>query len=129
MSQLISMSKAQGKKKCTRCGNQFMAKRTDARFCSANCRQKFTRSQPSTKEQAKKDFPNVLQNPKVHEAIISDAKEKGVKIMPPPKGSKIDIREVVNPEDPRTKQKREPEEGTKAYYLKYGVYYKKDTPK
>ncbi len=40
-----------------------------------------------------------------------------------------DPRKVVNPDSPRTKQKVEPEEGSNAFFLKYGVYYKKDIPK
>jgi hypothetical protein len=38
-------------------------------------------------------------------------------------------RKVVNPDAPRTKQKLEPAEGSNAFFLKYGAYYKKDIPK
>lgn len=37
-----------------------------------------------------------------------------------------DTRKVLNPDDPKTKQKKEPAEGTNAYYLKYGAFSKKD---
>lgn len=37
-----------------------------------------------------------------------------------------DTRKVINPDDPKTKQKKEPEEGTNAFFLKYGVFTKKD---
>lgn len=31
-------------KKCTNCGNEFETKRTDTKFCSANCRKAYSRS-------------------------------------------------------------------------------------
>lgn len=37
-----------------------------------------------------------------------------------------DTRKVLNPDDPKTKQKKEPAEGTNAFYLKYGAFTKKD---
>lgn len=37
-----------------------------------------------------------------------------------------DTRKVLNPDDPKTKQKKEPAEGTNAFYLKYGAFNKKD---
>lgn len=42
---------------------------------------------------------------------------------------KSDNRKVVNPDSPVTKQMKEPAEGTNAFFLKYGAYYKKDIPK
>lgn len=40
-----------------------------------------------------------------------------------------DTRKVLNPDDPKTKQMKEPEEGTNAFFLKYGVFNKKDIVK
>lgn len=120
------MGKGRTNRKCIQCGGKFEAKRSDARFCSANCRQKFTRSQPTVEEQVKKDFPAVLGNPEFHEAVMSEVKKKGIKIAPP---SDTDGRKIVNPGAPRTKLQKEPEEGTNAYCMRYGAFYKKDIPK
>lgn len=48
------MPKEPENKKCEQCGGDFSAKRSDARFCSANCRQQFVRSQPKIADSPKK---------------------------------------------------------------------------
>ena len=37
-----------------------------------------------------------------------------------------DNRRVLNASDPKTRQMREPEEGTNAHFMRYGVYYKSE---
>lgn len=40
-----------------------------------------------------------------------------------------DNRKVLNPEADKTKQMKEPAEGTPAYFLRYGAFFKKDIQK
>lgn len=56
--------------KCIVCSSTFMAKRSDAKFCTPNCRQKFVRnpekysSKPAPPEDKKKDPPPPPDPPK-----------------------------------------------------------------
>jgi hypothetical protein len=40
-----------------------------------------------------------------------------------------DKRKVVNPDADKTKQMKEPKEGSNAFFMRYGAFYKKDIPK
>lgn len=102
-------------KKCAICNKEFEAKRSDAKICSPQCRQKANRA--GIKFRGEK-ISAVPAKEKVPVKPVDSIKKKGAK-----------DRKTIHSTEEKTKIILEPDEGTNAFFLRYGAFYKKDITK
>lgn len=94
-------------KQCLRCKKEFEGNRKSI-FCHL-CSE--TKQKPLPKQETTEIQPKTEKQKEV-------VKEK----TKPEKAVKTDVAKIVNYDAPKTKQMREPEKGTNAYYLRYGTW-------
>lgn len=123
---------------CLQCGKpvpQTPGKRAKS-YCNNTCRVTYWKKQKEAISGIKKRKPG--RPPRITKEINAEeiqAQIKEVKASlagkPILKGvnTEKDDRKIVNPEADKTRQMKEPEEGTNAFFMRYGTLYKKDIPK
>lgn len=111
-------------------------------YCSENCRVEFFRKKKAAdgpkrgRGRPKAGFRGII--PTIEDNIAagnspisyeSQKPENKISISKVLTAITKDIRKVLNPEADKTKQMKEPAEGTPAYFIRYGAFFKKDIQK
>lgn len=124
---------------CLNCGKELVHTpgKKAKKFCNNSCRSGYGQRKKKGQMDSPKRRPG---RPKKETIPLPDGygRLKKVKAVKPngevvsfsiPSMAEKDNRKVINPGADRTKQMKDPEEGTPAHFIRYGAYYKKDIPK
>ena len=107
---------------CAMCGKFFEAKRKDALFCSANCRQKAARGKEPEFGADRPQSPAAIEKKPEPAVVPSKAHTTIQDLIDTAKTAPKPAEGIVNPSAPKNRQMVEPKPGTNAYYLKYGRF-------